>query len=158
MVAQDAETKLVISHHLGGRALEDAVELLKDMENRRDKSTELPIFTSDEWDAYKNALVEVYGVEEQPEYKGRGRPPDPKKVPPPDLRYAQVVKHLEGDEITEVKKRVVFGDKEEVLSQLKLDGNSTNTSYIERNNLTVRNFSIRLPEHTRTFYIVQVAL
>ena len=86
MVAQEAKTKLVISHHVGGRALEDAVELLTDMENRRDKSTELPIFTSDDWDAYKNALVEVYGVEEQPEYKGRGRPPDPKKVAPPDLR------------------------------------------------------------------------
>ena len=108
MVAQEAKTKLVTSHHVGGRALEDAVELLTDMEDRRDKSTELPIFTSDEWDAYKNALVEVYGVEEQPEYKGRGRPPNPKKVPPLDLRY----------EVAEVEKRVVFGDEEEVLSLL----------------------------------------
>jgi len=66
-----AKTKLVISHHVGGRAHEDAVELLTDIENRQDKSTELPIFTSDDWDAYKNALLEVYGVEEQPEYKGR---------------------------------------------------------------------------------------
>ena len=46
--------------------------------------TELTIFTTDDWDAYKNALVEVYGVEEQPEYKGRGRLPNLKKVPPPD--------------------------------------------------------------------------
>jgi hypothetical protein len=96
LVAQEAKTKLVTSHHVGRRALEDAVELLTDMENRRDKSTELPIFTSDDWDAYKNALVEVYGVEEQPEYKGRGRPPNPKKVPPPDLKYGQVVKYREG--------------------------------------------------------------
>ena len=64
-----AKTKLVISHHVGGRAHEDAVELLTDTENRRDKSTELPISTSDDWDAYKNALL--YGVEEQPEYEGR---------------------------------------------------------------------------------------
>ena len=35
--------------------------------------TELTIFTTDDRDAYKNALVEVYGVEEQPEYKGRGK-------------------------------------------------------------------------------------
>jgi len=50
--------------------------------------TELTIFTTDDWDAYKNALVEVYGVEEQPKYKykGRGRLPNPKKVPPPDLK------------------------------------------------------------------------
>ena len=37
-----------------------------------------------------------YSIEEQPEYKGRGRPPNPKKVPPPDLKYVQVVKHREG--------------------------------------------------------------
>ncbi len=36
--------------------------------------TELPIFTTDDWDAYKITLVEVYGVEEQPEYKGREDP------------------------------------------------------------------------------------
>jgi len=47
LVAQEAKTKLVTSHHVGGRALGDAVELLTDMENRRDKSTELPIFTGD---------------------------------------------------------------------------------------------------------------
>ena len=48
-----------------------------------EKSTELPIFASDDWDAYK--MLAVYGIEEQPEYKGRRRPPNPKKVPPPDL-------------------------------------------------------------------------
>lgn len=151
MVAQEAKTKLVACHHVGGRALEDAVELLTDLENQRDKSTELPIFTSDEWDAYKNALVDVYGVEEQPEYKGRGRPPDPKKVPPPDLKYGQVVKYREGGEVADVKKRVVFGDEEEVLCVLKLDGNGINTSYIERNNLTVRNGVSRLIRKTIDF-------
>jgi hypothetical protein len=80
-----------------GEHCEEVTEyLLRDLNLRRDKSTELPIFTSDDWDAYKNALVEVYGVEEQPEYKGRGRPLNPKKVPPPDLKYGQVVKYREG--------------------------------------------------------------
>jgi len=144
-----AKTKLVISHHVGGRAHEDAVELLTDIENRRDKSTELPIFTSDDWDAYKNALLEVYGVEEQPEYKGRGRPPNPKKVPPPDLKYVQVVKHRE--EVTDVKKRVVFGNEEEVLNALESAGNSVNTSYIERNNLNIRNGVSRLIRKTINF-------
>ena len=68
------------------------IELLTDTENRRDKSTELLIFTSDDWDAYKNALVEVYGVEEQLEYKGQGRPPNPKKVPPSDLKPHDALK------------------------------------------------------------------
>jgi IS1 family transposase len=151
LVAQEAKTKLVTSHHVGERALDDAVELLTDMENRRDNSTELPIFTSDDWDAYKNALVEVYGVEEQPEYKGRGRPPNPKKVPPADLKYGQVVKYREGGEVADVKKRVVFGNEEEVLSALKLAGNSINTSYIERNNLTVRNGVSRVIRKTIDF-------
>jgi len=90
-------------------------------------------------------------VEEQLEYKGRGRPSNPKKVPPLDLRYAQVVKHREGEGVADVKKRVVFGDEEEVLSVLKLDGNSINTSYIERNNLTVRNGVSRLIRKTIDF-------
>ena len=151
LVAQEAKTKLVTSYHVGRRAFEDAVELLAEMESRRDKSTELPIFTTDDWDAYKNALVEVYGVEEQPEYKGRGRPPNSKKVPPPDLKYGQVVKYREGDEVTDVKKRVVFGNEEEVLSALKLAGNSINTSYIERNNLTIRNGVSRMIRKTIDF-------
>jgi IS1 family transposase len=112
LVAQEAKTKLVTSHHVGGRALEDAVELLTDMETRRDKSTELPIFTSDDWDAYKSLSIE------------------------------------RGGEVADVKKRVVFGDKEEVL---KLGGNSINTSYIERNNLTVRNGVSRLIRKTINF-------
>ena len=143
--------KLVISHHVGGRAHEDAVELLTDIENRRDKNTELPIFTSDDWDAYKNALLEVYGVEEQPEYKRRGRPPNPKKVPPPDLKYVQIVKHREGDEVTDVKKRVVFGNEEEVLNALESAGNSVSTSYIERNNLNIGNGVSRLIRKTINF-------
>ena len=106
-----------------------------------------PIFTSDDRDAYKNALVEVYGVDEQPEYKGRRRSPNPKKVPPPDLKYAQVVKYR-GDEVTDVKKRIVFGNEEEVLNALKSAGNSISTSYIERNNLTVRNGVSRLIRKT----------
>ena len=33
------------------------IELLTDTENRRDKSIELPIFTSDDWDALAQALL-----------------------------------------------------------------------------------------------------
>ena len=62
-----------------------------------------------------------------------------KKVPPPDLNYGQVVTYREGAEVTGVKKSVVFGNEEEVLSALKLVGHGINTSYIERNTLTVRN-------------------
>lgn len=151
LTAQEAKTKLVISHHEGARDFEDSVELISDIERRRDKNIELPIFTSDDWDPYKNALVEVYSVQEQPKYKGRGRPPNPVKVPLPDLKYAQVIKHKENDEVVAIEKKVVFGNEEEVLNKLESDGNTINTSYIERNNLTVRNGVSRLIRETINF-------
>lgn len=151
LIAQDAETKLVISHHEGNRDFEDSVELIQDVERKRDTNAELPIFTSDDWDAYKNALVEVYCVEVQPEYKGRGRPPNPVKVPLPDLKYAQVIKHKKNDEVVAIEKKVVFGNEEEVLNALELNGNTINTSYVERNNLTVRNGVSRLIRETINF-------
>jgi len=72
-------------------------------------------------------------------------------VPPPDLKYVQIVKHREGNEVTDVKKRVVFGNEEEVLNALESAGNSVSTSYIERNNLTVRNGVSRLIRKTINF-------
>jgi IS1 family transposase len=151
VVAQEAKTKLIISHHEGARDFEDSVELISDVERRRDKNTELPIFTTDDWDPYKNALLEVYSVIEQPEYKGRGRPPNPIKVPLSDLKYAQVVKHKESDEVKTIETKVVFGAEEEVINKLKSDGNTINTSYVERNNLTVRNGVSRLIRDTINF-------
>lgn len=151
MTAQEAKTKLIISHYEGKRDFEDSVELIEDVEKKRNKSTELPVFTSDDWDAYKNALIEVYGVPEQPEYKGRGRPPTPKKVPPPDLLYAQVIKHKKNDEVVSIEKRVIFGNEEEVLNTLQQNGNTINTSYVERNNLTARNGVSRLIRDTINF-------
>ena len=151
LIAQEAKTKLVISHHEGKRDFEDSVELIEDLEKKRNKNTELPIFITDDWDPYKNALIEVYGITEQPEYKGRGRQSNPKKVPPPDLKYAQVIKHKKNDEVVSVDKRIVFGNEEEILNTLKQNGNTINTSYVERNNLTARNGVSRLIRDTIDF-------
>jgi hypothetical protein len=111
LIAQEAKTKLILSHHEGKRDFEDSVELIEDLEKKRDKSTELPIFTSDDWDAYKNALIEVYGVPEQPEYKGRGRPPNPITVPPPDLKYAQVINIKRMMRLLVLRKELCLGMK-----------------------------------------------
>lgn len=96
-------------------------------------------------------MVEVYSVQEQPEYKGRGRPPGPVKVPLPDLKYAQVVKHKENDEVAAIETRVVFGNEEEVRKELEMEGCTINTSYVERNNLTIRNGVSRLIRDTINF-------
>jgi len=52
--------------------------------------------------------LEVYSVIEQPEYKGRGRPLDPVKVPLPDLKSAQVIKYKKNDEVKTIETKVVF--------------------------------------------------
>ena len=151
LIAQDPGSKLVISHREGGRATEDAVELFEDVESRRDQGIGLPLFMSDEWDAYAEGLLKVYGEFEMPPYEGRGRPPLPKLVPPEDLRYAQVVKHRENDRVIKVDTRVVFGNEAEVRSLLEQSGNTINTSYVERNNLTLRNGVSRLIRKTMNF-------
>lgn len=95
LTSTSAESRLLICHHEGGRTIEDAIALFTELEQKRAKSSLLPVFISDDWDAFANALLEVYGIKETPEYKGIGRKPNPVLVPHPDLKYAQVVKNKE---------------------------------------------------------------
>jgi len=98
------------------------------------------VFTSDDWDAFEEGLVNVYGSMEQPPYKGTGRRPLPILVPYLDLKYAQVCKKCRNGKVVEVVQRIVFGDPEEVLKLLGADsGGKINTSYAERLNITFRN-------------------
>jgi len=140
---------LFLSHHEGSRSFEDAVALFKDVERKRSLNSPLPIFTSDEWDAFEDGLVYVYGVIEQPPYKGIGRKPLPRLVPHSELKYAQVCKKREKGRVVEVVQRIVFGDPDEVLRLLDADsGRRINTSYVERLNLTLRNSLARFIRKT----------
>lgn len=52
------------------------------------------VFFSDQRPQYREAILKAFGQWMQPERQGqRGRRPKPRLVPPPDLLYAQVVKH-----------------------------------------------------------------
>jgi hypothetical protein len=149
LTAMKVESRLFISHHEGGRSTDDAIELFRDLERRRDIRSPIPVFTSDEWDAFEEGLVNVYGTLERPPYKGIGRRPDPVLVPCKDLKYAQVCKKRRNGRVVEVVKRVVFGDPDEVLEILCADSDGTiNTSYIERLNLTIRNSLARFIRKT----------
>ena len=144
MTAINPDTRLFVSHVEGGRDTGHAVLLFEDVERKRDRSTPLPVFTSDNWDAYDEALITVHGETISPEYKGRGRPPLPRRVPIQDLKYAQVCKKKENGHVVEVVQHVVYGEPDEVLQLLCADtGGKINTSYVERLNLTVRNSSAR---------------
>jgi len=115
----------------------------------------IPLFTSDELRHYRDALLRVYGIREEVP-KGprrRGRPRKPKLRPPPELRYAQVVKHRRKGRVVSITTKVIFGKEHEVNELLEASPVSTgvNISFVERNNLTVRQQSKRLGRKTNGF-------
>lgn len=115
----------------------------------------IPFFTSDEIDHYKSSLLRTYGIKEEVvrEPKRRGRPRKPRLLPPPDLKYAQVRKHRRKGRVISLTTKVIFGNEDEVKELLESSkvSNSINTSFIERNNLTLRQGNRRLTRKSNGF-------
>ena len=129
----DRDTRLLISHKEGPRDADTSEALFRDIEDKRNKDSPLPVYVSDNWDPFEEGLLRVYSRIEIPEYCGIGRPPEPRLVPLPDLKYAQIVKKRKKGEVVDCIKRVVFGDENEVWERLgvKADG-VISTSYGEK--------------------------
>ena len=146
------EWRLVVAFLVGKRTQDEATLLVKRVAFVSPNTT--PFFTSDQLPAYRTALLEVYGRWEQPERKGtRGPHPARRRVAPPELVYAQVVKQRERGRVVEVTTKVIFGDSEAVNSRLAQSPASTsiNTSFVERQNLSVRQQARRLTRKTNGF-------
>jgi len=115
----------------------------------------IPFFTSDELKHYKDALLRVYGLPEDipKEPRKRGRPKKPKLKPPAELKYAQVVKRRCKGRVVSISTRVIFGCEEEIKRLLEASpvSHSVNISFVERNNLTLRQHSRRLGRKTNGF-------
>lgn len=114
----------------------------------------LPLFTSDQLPEYRTALLHTYGLWYQPQRKGdRGRFPKPRRVPPPGLLYAQVVKVRQKGRVVEVRTKVVFGDSDTITDALAVSpvSKTINTSFVERDNLTQRQHNRRLTRRTNGF-------
>jgi hypothetical protein len=77
LTAIKSDTRLFLFHHEGKRSTEDAIELFTEIEKMRNASSPIPVFTSVDWDAFEEGLVNVYGKTELPQYKGSGRKPLP---------------------------------------------------------------------------------
>jgi hypothetical protein len=133
----------VLSLVVGKRITENAVLLLEDVKQRLGDVT-LAAFTSDEYPAYTEALLRVFGEEVVPPRTGQpGRPAGPRVVLPEDLSYATVHKERANGRVVGVETREVFGRRspEEAVS----------TSYLERQNATDRHRNARKGRKTYRF-------
>ena len=149
----DPIAKIVPAFVVGKRTKANAYKLVEKIHCATDGA--IPLFTSDELRHYRDALLRVYGISEEVP-KGprrRGRPRKPKLRPPPDLRYAQVVKHRRKGRVVSITTKVIFGTEHEVNELLEASpvSKSVNISFVERNNLTVRQQSRRLARKTNGF-------
>lgn len=114
----------------------------------------VPFFTSDQWPGYPSALLHAYGEGYPPERQGtRGRYPAPRRRPPPNLLYAQVVKRREKGRVVAVTRKRVWGSADELQARLAASATSTtiNTSFVERDNLAWREHNRRLARKTTAF-------
>ena len=93
---------------------------------------------------YTKALLNEFGeIEEFPRTGRRGRPRNPKRVPPENLEYAQVIKKRTGRRLQKIVKKVIFGEN--------IEENEISTSLLERQNLTFRQDNNRVSRKTRVF-------
>jgi len=144
--------KLVPAWVVGKRTLPHARRLIFRLKSATDGH--IPFFTSDELPHYADALLEVYGQWVQPPRHGsRGRFPNLRRIPPPDLCYAVVVKEREKGRVVEVITRIVYGTTEQVEAALQASpvSRTINTYGVERNNLTVRQHSRRMGRRVNAF-------
>jgi hypothetical protein len=114
----------------------------------------IPFFTSDQLPEYREALLHTYGLWYQPERQGnRGRYPNPRQVPDPNLVYAQVVKKRDKGRVVEVQSKLVFGTPAQLKACLEASPVSTmvNTSFVERDNLSLRQSNRRLTRRSNGF-------
>lgn len=113
----------------------------------------VPLFLTDGWKVYKQALLRVLGRVYRPRRRGaRGRHPKPRLVAPPDLFYAQVVKvRSAAGRIVEVTTRVVFGGPRRFFHQLarRRLGSRIQTAFQERWYATIRGLCAPLRRRTR---------
>ena len=144
--------RLVVAFVVGKRNQANANLLLERVEYVTDAT--IPFFTSDQLAEYRTALLQVYGQWQQPARNGdRGRYPNRRRVPLPELLYAQVVKHRERGQVVAVSTKVIFGEVATITARLTQSPTSTqiNTSFVERDNLTLRQHDRRLTRKTNGF-------
>jgi len=141
-VALDPDSRLVLEVVVGKRLLDNAVLLLEGVRGRL--GGRVPeLVSSDEYAAYPEALLQVFGVEQAPPRTGKpGRPAGPRVVPPEGMCYGAVHKAREKGRVVKVEARTAFGAAPE---------GGVSTSYLERQNATDRHRNARKGRRTYRF-------
>ena len=139
----------MITFWIGGRCLDDARQMLKDLTSRCQGK---PLFVSDELPHYGTVLEELFHTLIQSVPTGKpGRPLNPERVIDADLIYATVHKTRQGMKVVKVERNVVHGTEQQVLKRLDDSPSHTiNTAYIERSNLDWRLWDAHLARKAPT--------
>jgi IS1 family transposase len=128
-VALDADSKLVPCWHVGGRRQADANAFIADLASRL---VNRPQISSDALHAYQRAIEETFGAA---------------------VDYASIIKTYKHSELSEVRRYSppeVFSAKKEV-KQGNPDWDKISTSYVEKQNHTMRMHCRRLSRLTNAF-------
>jgi IS1 family transposase len=147
--AIDAPTRLLITFWVGGRELDDARRMLKDLTARCQCK---PLFVSDELPHYGTVLGELFHVLIPPTPTGKpGRPRNPERVVDEDLTYATVHKTRQCGRVIKVERNIIHGSEHNVLQRLENSPSQTvNTAYVERSNLDWRLWDAHLARKAPT--------
>ena len=138
----DMDSRLRVGRAIGKTEEQVAHDLMAQLKNRGHPDHP-PAMATDGKGDYRIALVDTWG--QVPPYQGRGRPPTLKQ-PLSDWQYVQVVKEREGNRVTGVQIKVVYGEPSEVLDLM-----GGHTAYVERTNLTSRQMNGRLVRKTLSY-------
>lgn len=152
-VALDPEHRLVVSLVVGARCPE-LIELVVEDFHRRTEGRIMDLMTSDEYAAYPDAILSVYGEQVIPEPTGRpGRPRMEYRRVPDELVYATVHKVRENNRVMAVEERLIYGTPEQLEQALANSAVSdrVTTVHIERYNGTDRHRNARKVRKTYRF-------
>ena len=139
----------MITFYIGGRELDDARRMLKDLTERVQGK---PLFISDELPHYGTVLGELFHEMVAPAPTGkRGRPRNPEPVIDADLDYATVHKTRQAGHVIKVERKVVHGSEQHIFERMTNSPSQTiNTAYIERSNLDWRLWDAHLARKAPT--------
>jgi len=152
-VAYDPEHRLVVSVVPGKRTAKNIEKLVFDFKKRTDGRI-MNLITSDEYRAYKKAILKAYGRNTTVAHTGkRGRPKGSSRVPAKGLTYATVHKTRRKGRVVKIDLRAVFNSKANVQAAIENSAvsNMINTAFVERHNGTDRNRNARKVRKTYCF-------